>query len=66
MQESLLNVNQYMRVCQHSDESIYNHIHEDIGSFWQETEERRSQVFELRMRVEALEAKMGFASHYQC
>ena len=41
-----------------------NQIYDDCASLWETTENLRQKVFEIRMRVEEIDGKMGFKEGY--
>lgn len=53
-----------MRLGRMAAEERYAEIRGSCRELWERTEETRALVFELSMRVEAAESRMGFAEDY--
>lgn len=46
-----------------NDENRYKSIREDCGELWNQTESMRAMLFELRLRTDNLEERMGFKAY---
>ena len=65
LQRSIKGCENQFRADKASSEERYKQVHRDIGDLWTETEQLRGLVFSITMRVEAIEARMGYSDSYR-
>ena len=56
---------QQIRQGNETSRNRFNEVRNECGILWQSTEEIREHVFQLSMRVEKLELKMGYKDIYR-